>query len=152
MPLYEYYCEPCNGIFEELRPIREATDPVPCPQCYKDAPRIMPTSFAAFTFRDGYPRRIPDDGKFYHLGKKVNKLVSSGRPNEHPEINKPEPKPYKTKGERQEQADMRHAAAKAELVDLYGNQVRPNEVAQAVEQGKVLRKGTPRGGGSDPNP
>jgi len=34
MPLYEYFCEPCNGIFEELRPIREASDPVPCPECY----------------------------------------------------------------------------------------------------------------------
>ena len=99
MPLYEYFCQPCNGIFEELRPIREATEPVPCPECYKDAGRIMPTSFAAFTFRDGYPRRIPDDGKFYHLGQKVTKLVSSGRPNEHPEINKPEPKVGKTRGE-----------------------------------------------------
>jgi putative FmdB family regulatory protein len=151
MPLYEYFCQPCNGIFEELRPIREATDPVPCPQCYKDAARIMPTSFAAFTFRDGYPRRIPDDGKFYHLGKKVSKLVSSGRPNEHPEVNKPEPKPRKLKGERQEIADMQHAASRAELVDLYGNQIKPAEVVEAVEQGKVLRKGTPRGGGSAPS-
>lgn len=35
--------------------MREATEPVPCPECFKDASRIMPTSFAAFTFREGYP-------------------------------------------------------------------------------------------------
>lgn len=150
MPLYEYFCQPCNGIFEELRPIREATDPVPCPQCYKDAARIMPTSFAAFTFRDGYPRRIPDDGKFYHLGQKVNSLVSSGRPNEHPEVNKPEPKRRKTKGEREEIKEMKAAALKGELVDSYGNQIKPQEVAATVEQGKSLRQAAPRRGASDP--
>ncbi len=37
MPLYEYLCQPCNGIFEELRPMSEASDPVPCPQGFKDA-------------------------------------------------------------------------------------------------------------------
>lgn len=147
MPLYEYFCQPCNGIFEELRPIREATDPVPCPQCYKDAGRIMPTSFAAFTFRDGYPRRIPDDGKFYHLGQKVSRLVSSGRPNEHPEVNKPEPKKRKTKGELQEIKDMKAAAAAGQLSDHYGNAIKPTEVSAAVEQGKGLRQATPRGGG-----
>lgn len=145
MPLYEYFCQPCNGIFEELRPMREATDPVPCPECYKDAGRIMPTSFAAFTFRDGYPRRIPDDGKFFHLGQKVNRLVSSGRPNEHPEVNKPEPKKRKTKGEREEIQDMAVAAVKGELSDHYGNAIKPGEVAAAVEQGKGVRQKTPRG-------
>jgi len=145
MPLYEYYCEPCNGIFEELRPMREASEPVPCPVCYKDAKRIMPTSFAAFTFRDGYPRRIPDDGKYWHLGKKVSRLVTSARPNEHPEVNKPEPKKRKTKGEKQELQDMKELAAKRELVDLYGNEIKPEEVPEVVEQGRVVRKGTPRG-------
>jgi len=144
MPLYEYFCQSCNGIFEELRPIREATDPVPCPQCYKDAGRIMPTSFTAFTFRDGYPRRIPDDGKYYHLGKKVSTLVSSGRPNEHPEIDKPVPRKRRLKGERSELSEMRAAAARGDLVDLYDNAVKPEEVTQMVDTGRVLRKGTPR--------
>lgn len=144
MPLYEYFCQPCNGIFEELRPIREATEPVPCPQCYKDAGRIMPTSFAAFTYRDGYPRRIPDDGKFYHLGQKVTKLVSSGKPNEHPEINKPEPKRVRTKAEKAEIRDMRQAARKGDLVDSYANPISPADVPGLVDQGRVLTKGTPR--------
>ena len=144
MPLYEYFCEPCNGIFEELRPMREATDPVPCPQCYKDAGRIMPTSFAAFTFREGYPRRIPDDGKYYHLGQKVNTLVTSAKPNEHPEINKPTPKRRKLKGEVQEINDMAELASKGELVDLSGNSVQPSKVPEMLDTGRVLRKGTAR--------
>ncbi len=144
MPLYEYYCEPCNGIFEELRPMRESSEPVPCPECFKDANRIMPTSFAAFTFREGYPRRIPDDGKYYHLGQKVSKLVSSGRPNEHPEINKPEPKPKKLKGDVAEIRDMQVEARKGELTDLYGNRVKPSEVTKLAGEGRVLKKGTPR--------
>lgn len=143
MPLYEYYCEPCNGIFEELRPMRDATEPVPCPECYKDAKRIMPTSFSAFVFRDGYPRRIPDDGKFYHLGQKVSKPITGGRPNEHPEINKPEPKKKRSKGEKVELADMRDAAVKGDLVDMMGNAVKPAEVTQMVDSGRIIKQGTP---------
>ncbi|MCA9823106.1 MAG: zinc ribbon domain-containing protein [Dehalococcoidia bacterium] len=146
MPLYEYFCEPCNGIFEELRPIREATVPVPCPECFKDASRIMPTSFAAFTFRDGYPRRIPDDGKFYHLGKKVSRLVTSGQPNEHPEVNKPEPARVPLKGEKQELQDMRELAIKDDLVDNMGNRISPTEVSTMVKQGRIVKQGKPERG------
>lgn len=120
--------------------MREASEPVPCPVCYKDANRIMPTSFAAFTYREGYPRRIPDDGKYYHLGKKVSKLVGAGRPNEHPEVNKPEPKKRRAKGEKSELADMRRAAMKGDLEDLYGNKVKPDEVTQMVDQGRILKQ------------
>lgn len=87
MPLYEYYCSNCNGIFEALRPMRESSEPVPCPECYQDAPRIMPTSFAAFTFRDGYPRRIPDKGTYWHLGQEVRRPINEPTlPNEHPDL------------------------------------------------------------------
>ena len=100
MPLYEYYCEPCNGIFEALRPLKEASEPFPCPVCDKEGRRIMPTSFNAFTFRDGYPRRIPDKGTYWHLGKEVKSPVTGPvRPNEHPEINKPEPPAKRLKGD-----------------------------------------------------
>ena len=43
---------------------------MPCPDCNRDGGRIM-SSFNAFTFRDGYPRRIPDKGTFWHMGKEV---------------------------------------------------------------------------------
>ena len=100
MPLYEYYCDPCDGIFEVLRPMREASDPVPCPVCERDGGRIMPTSFAAFTYRDGYPRKLPDKGTYWHLGQEVKKRVTGGmKPFQHPEINKPQPARRKSKGE-----------------------------------------------------
>ncbi len=100
MPLYEFFCEPCDGVFELLRSIRESSEPAPCPVCSHDARRVMPTSFAAFTFRDGYPRRIPDKGTYWHLGKEVKNLVTGPvRPNEHPEINKPIPPPKPLKGD-----------------------------------------------------
>lgn len=146
MPLYEYYCEPCNGIFEELRPMREATLAVPCPVCFKDANRIMPTSFAAFTFRDGYPRRIPDDGKYYHLGKKVNKLAQRARPNEHPEVNKPTPPKRLLAGEKSAIRDMQEAAAKGELQNPYGTAVKPEDVTKLYRQRLPMKKGTPKRG------
>lgn len=67
MPLYEYYCEQCNGIFELLRPVRESGDPQPCPVCDRDSKRIMPTEINAFVMRGGLPRRIPDQGLFWTL-------------------------------------------------------------------------------------
>ncbi len=115
MPLYEYYCQHCDGIFEALRPMREAADPVPCPLCDRDGQRIMPTSFMAFTFRDGYPRRIPDKGTYWHLGKEVKQLVRGPvRPNEHPEINKPRPPAAKTKGELEDEREKRYLRQKEE--------------------------------------
>ena len=99
MPLYEYYCDNCDGVFEELRSMRESSEPSPCPLCDHDSQRIMPTSFAAFTFRDGMPRRIPDDFKYWHHdGRKVKNMNTGGVPmNEHPELYKPKPKARPTK-------------------------------------------------------
>ena len=115
MPLYEFLCEPCNGVFEALRPIREAAEPAPCPVCNHDGKRMMPSSFTAFTFRDGYPRRIPDKGTYWHLGKEVKNLVTGGvQPNEHPEINKPIPPPAPLKGEIQDATEAMRLKAIAE--------------------------------------
>jgi putative FmdB family regulatory protein len=98
MPLYEYYCEPCHGIFEEIRQMREASLPMPCPECNRDAPRIM-SSFNAFVFRDGYPRRIPDKGTYWHLGQEVKKRAKRMKGNVHPELAKPKATPTKTRGD-----------------------------------------------------
>jgi putative FmdB family regulatory protein len=107
MPLYEYYCNHCDGVFEQLRSMREASEDYPCPVCDRDSKRIMPTSFSAFTFRDGYPRRIPDRGTYWHFDKEVKTMNTGGVPaNEHPELYKPRPKPTPTKGERADQAEV----------------------------------------------
>ena len=102
MPIYEYFCEHCDGIFEALRPMRAAAEQVPCVQCQRAAQRIMPTSFTAFTFREGYPRKLPDKGTYWHLGQEVkNRITGTFRPNEHPELTPPKTKPRKSKGERE---------------------------------------------------
>jgi putative FmdB family regulatory protein len=33
MPIYEYVCMECKTIFEELRPIKDADEPIPCHAC-----------------------------------------------------------------------------------------------------------------------
>jgi putative FmdB family regulatory protein len=114
MPLYEYYCHHCDGVFEQLRSIREASEPSPCPLCDRDSERIMPTSFSAFTFRDGYPRRIPDRGTYWHLGKEVKTPNTGGvPPNEHPELYKPDPAPTLSRGEREDKQELQQLEKKA---------------------------------------
>ncbi len=93
MPLYEYYCDDCHGVFELLRPQREASDPQPCLECDADSRRIV-SAFEAFTFRDGFPRKIPDDGTYWHLGQKVSAPITGAvEPNEHPELLKKKRRP-----------------------------------------------------------
>ena len=86
MPVYEYLCEDCEGVFEVVRPIKEADEPQPCPVCDTEGNRVMPSAFTAFIVRGGYPRRIPDKGNFWHLGKEVSYLPKSAKPYEHPQI------------------------------------------------------------------
>jgi putative FmdB family regulatory protein len=113
--MYEYFCKPCNGIFETIRPIAKASEPASCPVCAKKAQRIPPTSFSAFTMREGYPRSIPDRGTYWHLGKEVKTPNRGGAPmNEHPELYKPRPKPKPSKGEREILSDIRRVEAKEE--------------------------------------
>lgn len=125
MPLYEYYCQDCHGVFEEIRQMRDASDPSPCPECGREAPRTMST-FAAFTMRDGYPRRIPDKGTYWHMGKEVKQRAKRMKGYEHPELAKPKPKPRPGKGEvaaRQERAlSQRQQAGYLDKwgVDQYG--------------------------------
>jgi putative FmdB family regulatory protein len=113
MPLYEYYCQHCDGVFELLRSIREASEPGSCPLCDRDSQRIMPTSFSAFTFRDGMPRRIPDRGTYWHYNKEVKTMNTGGVPNgEHPELYKPPPRPVRSRGDLEEQRDIDYYKAK----------------------------------------
>ena len=127
MPLYEYYCEDCDGIFEALRPITRASESAPCVVCEKAGERIMPTGIAAFTLRDGYPRKLPDKGTFWHLGKEV-KQRNRGRMRafEHPEINKPKPRPRPSKGDREVANEIRNLRAR-ERDKMIASGVRPSE-------------------------
>jgi putative FmdB family regulatory protein len=62
MPLYEYYCESCNQVFEALRPVSASEEPAQCPKCGADSERIMPTTFASMSRKEGWAQRVP----FHH--------------------------------------------------------------------------------------
>ncbi len=87
MPVYEYYCEHCHGVFEQLLPVRRASEAQPCPECDGESRRLMPTTVNSFVVRHGIPRRIPDTGKFWHheqvVDRPVNTTVEMG---EHPDL------------------------------------------------------------------
>ena|SRR5688572_563877 len=92
MPVYEYYCTSCDGAFELIRRTTEAGREQSCPQCDADARPIMPTSFNPFTLREGFPRRLPDRGKYWHNGTEVStKIDRPVPPGQHPELYRPEP-------------------------------------------------------------
>jgi putative FmdB family regulatory protein len=62
MPLYEYHCEKCDRVFEALRPVGDSDRPATCSECGSEGERIMPTSFAPRSFRQGFAERVP----FHH--------------------------------------------------------------------------------------
>ncbi len=58
MPIYEYVCPGCECKFELLRPLSKFNEPASCPQCNKDAERILST-FACFsTSENGLPSPV----------------------------------------------------------------------------------------------
>jgi len=63
VPLYEYYCEVCDKVFDALRLVRQSEEPMACPSCGGDADRIMPR-------KEGWRQRVP----FHH------KPVRAGAP------------------------------------------------------------------------
>lgn len=85
MPMYEYLCEACDGVFDLMRPMSQATEPADCPECSGRCERIM-SEFSAFTMRDGYPRRIPDRGTYWHLGEEVKTMTDTLPHGQHPEL------------------------------------------------------------------
>ena len=111
MPIYEYYCGDCHGIFEGFRQIREASEPSPCPVCDRESQRIMST-FSAFTMRDGYPRKIPDKGTYWHMGQEVSAPAKRLIGNTHPELLKPKPKARPTKQDMADRGDKARSARK----------------------------------------
>jgi putative FmdB family regulatory protein len=65
VPIYEYLCVDCERIWEELKPMRQSDAETRCGTCGAVAEKLSPSSFTPMTMRDGYPRRITDDGTPY---------------------------------------------------------------------------------------
>jgi hypothetical protein len=69
----------------------------------------MPTSFTAFSMREGLPRQLPDRGTYWHLGKEVKQMNTGGVPAfEHPELYKRPPKREPTPGEQSDIKELEH--------------------------------------------
>lgn len=62
MPIYEYYCEKDDRVFEALGSIAASDRPAKCPECRRSAVRIMPTTFASLSRNKGLKERVP----FHH--------------------------------------------------------------------------------------
>ena len=62
MPIYEYYCDKCAQVFDALGSIAASDRPAKCPKCSASADRIMPTTFATMSRRQGLRERVP----FHH--------------------------------------------------------------------------------------
>lgn len=62
MPLYEYYCDKCDAVFDALGSISASDKPAKCPTCGSSADRIMPTTVATMSHRQGWAQRVP----FHH--------------------------------------------------------------------------------------
>ncbi len=82
-----------------------------CHNSNPEAPRIK-TRIKPFTNRDGYPRRLPDKGTYWHMGKEVKKRAKRMRWYDHPELTPPKPKPRPTKGDIQAAKDREAARIK----------------------------------------
>ena len=59
MPLYEYFCEICDEVFETLRSVSASEEPAACAKCGAEADRIMPTTFASMSRKEGWAQRVP---------------------------------------------------------------------------------------------
>ena len=64
MPLYSYYCEKCNEVYENLRSIKQRDIKLTCPLCNKDCERILDLSDFHLKgggwFKDGYGNQKPE--------------------------------------------------------------------------------------------
>ncbi len=45
MPLYEYKCEKCEGVFSDLRSMSDREEPIACPDCGGEG-KILFSTFA----------------------------------------------------------------------------------------------------------
>jgi putative FmdB family regulatory protein len=69
MPIYEYYCEKDDRVFETITSIASRDKPVKCPKCGREAVRIMPTTVATMSRVKGLVERVP----FHHADVRTEK-------------------------------------------------------------------------------
>lgn len=63
MAIYEYYCSKCKSVFQLQRPMSEFDKPVPCPDCGRNAERLM----SSFASKIDYNLQVPGKEAFRKL-------------------------------------------------------------------------------------
>jgi cell division protein FtsI/penicillin-binding protein 2 len=85
------------------------------------AGRPLVANVPTFTVRDGYPRKIPDKGTYWHMGQEVKTRANRLIGNTHPELLKPKPKPRPGKGDVADRVEkVRSARSDAIYRDSWG--------------------------------
>lgn len=113
--------------------MREAAEPQPCPLCDAEGRRIISSAFTAFVMRQGYPRRIPDRGTYWHLGQEVSYLPGRARPYEHPEVKNADAEEPLSSQEREAVLDRRQQERRAKRAESRRRR-------EAVRETKAKRK------------
>jgi putative FmdB family regulatory protein len=80
MPLYEYYCDKCDAVFEALRSLSQSDQPAKCPKCGSAADRIMPTTFSSMVRKGGWRQRAPFLQSGVRAEKNGKKTVARVKP------------------------------------------------------------------------
>ncbi|MGQ9627215.1 MAG: FmdB family zinc ribbon protein [Anaerolineae bacterium] len=62
MPIYEYYCQDCQGKFEALRPMSQADEPIACGRCRGNNTKRVISLFSAVSRESGGESRTVAGG------------------------------------------------------------------------------------------
>src|SRR5512134_2622700 len=81
MPLYEYYCDNCDKVFEALRSIKDSDQPAKCPECGAASDRILPTTFSSMVRKGGWRQRAPFHQSDVRAETDVKKTIARVKPN-----------------------------------------------------------------------
>lgn len=82
MPIYAYRCDACGIEFDKMRPMSEATEPQPCPECEGETRKLVTSCGVIFKGDDWTSKngRVSQQmrKRREHLGRKEKELVRDG--------------------------------------------------------------------------
>jgi putative FmdB family regulatory protein len=68
MAIYEYFCPQCRKVFEMMRPMSQADNPVFCSDCKHQGEKLL----SVFASTADSSIKVPDKGPFRKIRKKQN--------------------------------------------------------------------------------
>lgn len=73
MPTYSYQCE-CGLQFEAVNKVAKHLEPVPCPACKGQAPRMMPQTVSSF-FKKEVTGPVPQNTGIHDLDTHIDRVI-----------------------------------------------------------------------------